>query len=331
MKKEDPNPLVSIIIPCFNVESYLTEAVDSVLCQSYTNWECLLIDDKSSDNTFCLAEQYGHDFPGKIKVLKNPGKGACDARNFGLTLAKGDYIKFLDSDDAMFDDTTLFNQVGFLQENKLDVVFGVEHYFQNEFEPGSLVKKRGAQLDDTNVNSHFFTRFPITSNFLLRSSSNAELRWNGKLKSGQEFHFLFMCLLNKLRFGFQDIPSVKIRIHNSIHRISNKTPEVYVAQTFDLIKQLSDELERYKYSNQEFLSAFNVWKLRWCFSALRVKNFQVFRSIQNLLLKPSALKIGNAEVRFLYRLNFLSPYLAFAFYQIFKKTVKRDVLRGSLQ
>lgn len=331
MKKEDLTPLVSIIVPCFNAEAYLADAINSVLRQTYTNWECLLIDDQSSDNTFGLIEKYERDFPGKIKGFVNPGKGACDARNFGLEQAKGECVKFLDSDDAMFDDDTLFSQVRFLEENKLDIVFGVEHYFQDKFEAGNLVKKRGAALNDTNVNIQFFTRFPITSNFLLRFSNNPKFRWNGQLKSGQEFHFLFMCLLNGLRFGFQDIPSVKIRIHNSVHRISNKTPEVYVTQTFDLIKQLSDELERYKYSNQEFLSAFNVWKLRWCFSALRVKNFQIFRSIQMLLVKPSALKIGNAEVRFLYRLNFLSPYIAFAYYEIFKKTVKRDVLRGSLQ
>ncbi len=90
--------LISVIIPVYNVEKYLKECIDSVLCQTYENYEIILVDDGSTDMSGKICDEYAekHD---RITVIHKENGGLSDARNTGLSLAKGEYIYFLDSDD----------------------------------------------------------------------------------------------------------------------------------------------------------------------------------------------------------------------------------------
>ena len=88
--------LVSVIMPAFNAESYLVEAVESVLAQSYVHWELWIIDDGSTDRTLELARSF--DDP-RVQVHPQPHQGISAARNHGLSLAQGEWIAFLDADD----------------------------------------------------------------------------------------------------------------------------------------------------------------------------------------------------------------------------------------
>ena len=92
-------PLVSILMPTFNREKLLPEAIDSVVSQTYQRWELLVIDDRSTDDTKQLAEKYAKE-DDRIKYLFNEyPKGVAGGRNFGIDNAKGEYISFIDSDD----------------------------------------------------------------------------------------------------------------------------------------------------------------------------------------------------------------------------------------
>ncbi|RYX82911.1 glycosyltransferase family 2 protein, partial [bacterium] len=91
-------PFVSIIIPVYNAALFLAETITSTLKQSYRNFEIILIDDGSSDNSYNIAKQFNDP---KITVVKQANKGASAARNHGISLATGDYIQFLDADDFL--------------------------------------------------------------------------------------------------------------------------------------------------------------------------------------------------------------------------------------
>lgn len=95
--------LISIIIPTYNCSSYLLECLNSVLNQTYTNWECLVIDDGSSDDTEQVVESFvSNDSRFKyFKRSQNYKPGGCGARNYGFDLSSGDYINWFDSDDIM--------------------------------------------------------------------------------------------------------------------------------------------------------------------------------------------------------------------------------------
>jgi len=100
--KEDknPTPLVSIIIPVYNVEKYLKECLDSVLNQSYANLEIICVDDGSTDSSPQILDEYaGKD--ERIQVISKENGGLSSARNTGLSATKGEYIYYLDSDDLI--------------------------------------------------------------------------------------------------------------------------------------------------------------------------------------------------------------------------------------
>ena len=92
------NELISVIMPAYNVEEYIEKSIDSVLQQTYTNWELIIINDGSMDNTKKIVENYLH-IDMRIIYLEQENKGVSVARNKGIDSAKGKYIAFLDADD----------------------------------------------------------------------------------------------------------------------------------------------------------------------------------------------------------------------------------------
>lgn len=95
------HPLVSVIIPAYNAAQFLAETIQSVLAQSYRNWELLIINDGSTDNTTEVAEHYCQYDP-RIQLYSQPNQGVSTARNLGIELAQGALIAFLDADDRWF-------------------------------------------------------------------------------------------------------------------------------------------------------------------------------------------------------------------------------------
>jgi len=96
-------PKISIIVPVYNVENYLNYCVDSLLRQTYTDFEILLIDDGSKDNSGKLCDELKNK-DERISVYHKPNGGLSDARNFGIEHSKGDFYLFIDSDDALHPD-----------------------------------------------------------------------------------------------------------------------------------------------------------------------------------------------------------------------------------
>lgn len=95
--------LITIIVPCYNQAQYLPEALESVLNQSYQNWECIIVNDGSPDNTEDVAQEWCKK-DNRFKYLKKENGGLSSARNAGLNIAKGEFIQFLDSDDLIESD-----------------------------------------------------------------------------------------------------------------------------------------------------------------------------------------------------------------------------------
>ena len=93
-----PDSLISIIIPVYKVEPYLRKCVDSVLAQTYTNIEVILVDDGSPDNCPAICDEYAENDP-RVKVIHKKNGGLSDARNAGMAYMQGAYVGFVDSDD----------------------------------------------------------------------------------------------------------------------------------------------------------------------------------------------------------------------------------------
>jgi len=96
-------PLISVIVPVYNVEAYLKRCVECLLGQTYRNLEIILVDDGSPDNCPALCDAYGKQ-DGRIQVLHQKNAGLSGARNAGIGIAKGSYLAFVDSDDYVAPD-----------------------------------------------------------------------------------------------------------------------------------------------------------------------------------------------------------------------------------
>lgn len=118
--QSNTKPLVSVIVPCYKVESYLPTCIESIINQTYTNWELILVDDGSPDKCGAICEEYaGKD--GRIKVLHKENGGLSSARNAGMKLMTGDYVTFLDSDDFLHRDALSF-LVEYALKKEADIV-----------------------------------------------------------------------------------------------------------------------------------------------------------------------------------------------------------------
>jgi len=127
----DEKALVSVIIPLYNAEAYISECIKSVLAQTCPNIEVIIIDDGSTDNSAALAETFASS---EVKLYRQANKGASTARNYGLREAKGKYIQFLDADDLLSADK-IEAQVGLLEQNPGCIAICDTVYFDDGTDP----------------------------------------------------------------------------------------------------------------------------------------------------------------------------------------------------
>lgn len=93
-------PLISIIVPVYNSERYLSECISSILAQDYRNIELIIVNDGSTDNSLCIAQQIAEN-DSRVKILSKKNSGVSAARNLGISVSQGEYIGFVDSDDTV--------------------------------------------------------------------------------------------------------------------------------------------------------------------------------------------------------------------------------------
>ena len=142
---EDGREMVSVIMPAYNSEKYVSEAIESVCNQSYQNWELLIVNDGSTDHTPQIIDKYSEKDP-RIKVFHRKNEGVSMARNVGLNQSRGNYVTFIDSDDVYHAERLERMVEVFEQYTDCDIVFSRHEEFIGELNrdeticSGSLVK-----------------------------------------------------------------------------------------------------------------------------------------------------------------------------------------------
>ena len=121
---------VSVIVPVYNVEKYLKRCVDSILAQSFADFELILVDDGSTDGSGLICDELAKT-DNRITVQHNPNQGVSAARNNGIEAATGEWITFIDSDDYVLPDYLLSLYQGALESCADLVVTGIKHVFEN--------------------------------------------------------------------------------------------------------------------------------------------------------------------------------------------------------
>ena len=256
--------LVSIIIPTYNRGNLISETLDSILNQTYQNWECIIVDDRSTDNTknviksYCLRDNRFRFY----ERPKNRQKGACACRNYGFELSRGEFLQWLDSDD-LISLNKIEVQVKVLKNKKSnDIVYSKWSYFSDRSNLNSDVKnpsfyknyKDGFSLMQS---MGYFETFIASHCFLInRKIIDKVGLWNEQLSINQDGDFFNRILLicNKVYFSENVIAYYRKNVNTSISSYSSKEKVEKLIFSWKLIESRMN----IKYSNKNFIYTKNA-------------------------------------------------------------------------
>lgn len=187
------NPLVSIIIPTYNRAHLISETLDSVLAQTYTNWECIVVDDGSTDHTKEVVQAYVKK-DGRFRFYHRPPEhqpGGNGARNYGFKMCNGEYVNWFDDDDLMHESFLNLKMDGFFSNLHLDIVIcDCKAFIKSENK--ILFKNSYNLLRESNLIEDYICRkINIqTASILWRKSEIFNLIYDEELTQSQDYDFI---------------------------------------------------------------------------------------------------------------------------------------------
>jgi len=230
---------VSIIIPCYNAEKYIGQCIESVLNQTYTNYECIVVDDGSVDNSETIINSYiKSDY--RIKYLYKKNEGVSSARNYGIKEAKGEWIQLLDSDDILLPDK-IEKQIEYCNNynNLQNYIMAYSDYIVRKIdEKENLLDERMVHVNNLNKESillslikrKFGVMAPISVNSILLSVNIFDKYvFNDKFKNYGDVDFFYRILHDKLICCYVPIISMVVQnINSSLSRNMYKSRKGYL-------------------------------------------------------------------------------------------------------
>tara|TARA_R100000306_G_C4374137_1_gene141227 strand:+ start:19 stop:999 length:981 start_codon:yes stop_codon:yes gene_type:complete len=251
--------LVSLIIPTYNRASFLPETLESIESQTYSNWECIVVDDGSTDHTEEMIQQYVQR-DNRFRYYKRPSylsKGANACRNFGFKMARGNFVKWFDSDDIMLKDA-LEQQIIHLNKNP-DIDFSIAYasYFKDHSTPQRLAKPGVLHAKDSLYHFIKGNLFFSIGGPLWRTSylKRKKILFDESIHRLQDTEFHFRHLLAGARFQFLDASLFSYRTAND-DRITQNSSDQNLLSIFKYWNSILKYLKIMKISKKKELQAF---------------------------------------------------------------------------
>lgn len=266
-------PLVSIIIPSFNRAHLVGETLTSVINQTYKNWECIIIDDNSTDETIKVINSF-QEKDNRFKLIIKPKaykKGASISKNIGLKIAAGDYIQFLDSDDILKENKIEQQMNLLLQESKRAIAICKWGHF-NTLDEGISIYEGKADYRSFDNSKEYFDLiglhggfFPCHNFLISKELINFAGYWNESLTVNDDGEFFFRILLNTEKILFSDKTYVLYRnnSHDNLSVLNSESKATSLLNSWKIIEVLF--ITKYSerdslYINKKKSSVYNEFK-----------------------------------------------------------------------
>jgi len=271
----DQQPLLSVIVPCYNVEKYLDKCISSIVSQTYINLEILLIDDGSTDNSGMICDAW-QERDKRIQVIHKQNEGSSYARKTGVEHVTADYITFVDADDWIDEDMYL-NMMTALISTHSDIA---QCGFCYAFEDGSIKRR---SFENRNGSFEIFDRMKSVS-LILEDKEWGSYMWNKIFKKHLFEHIEFP----KGRALFEDLAIVHILFHHASQTVYLRDDYYFYLQRIGSIsrsKHIYDN--KMKNLNDAYISVYE----RYCFieqhpeyhsNIIFAKNCAIFYGMQVL-------------------------------------------------
>lgn len=310
--------LVSIIIPIFNAEEFTSQMVDSIIAQTYTNWELIIVDDGSTDNSINIINTFVSK-DKRIKLIVRPDnieKGAPSCRNIGINNSNGKYIIFFDADDYIAP-YCLEQRVTFLEKhNECDfAIFPMLAFKDNLYDYKNAIW--GYKMEDK-VLSHFIAGaipFVVATNIYRKESIiRKQLYWDTNLKSLQDSGYNIMSINKGCKYIFSNLrPDYFYRIRGNANSITKKLNSDlhFHSRMYFYNKLLSLFLEKKEFTSELYILT-NIHFKYLCFDENK-------KHLDKYLSTP-----------FLKERGFLSLRLRFIYHIIKKIKIRSEKVRNRL-
>lgn len=267
-------PFVSVILPVYNGERFLSRTLDSIFAQTEKNWEIIAINDGSTDNSLTILEKYSKKIPGRFQILSVTNGGVSKARNIGVSAARGNYIAFLDQDDV-WAPQKLQRQLEMFSINKnLRVSFSNVNVIDIN---GSIIRENAFRFDEKNRGNVFdhllFDNFIPISSVMLEKNLFMEIGgFDPQFSLAEDYDFLLK-VAQRVPVDFIDEPLLLYREHgesSTFQKIDNIT-----AESFRIIR--SWKVKKPHLFRRHFLK-YQLFRLKFVVLKFKVRIKQLFNS-----------------------------------------------------
>ncbi|NLK12469.1 MAG: glycosyltransferase [Candidatus Phytoplasma sp.] len=270
--------MISIIVPVYNVQKYLEQCIESVICQPANKFELILINDGSTDNSGAICDRYSKK-DNRIKVIHKENGGVSTARNEGLKVANGEYVWFLDSDDYMVD-SAIVCVLGFIKKLHYPDLITCAHY--NNFSDGKIeLSSLPFNTSIENINSHEYYKNLYLSNGAYWAPwkniyKNSVIQTNNLMFlegviCSEDCDFFMRYIKQSNTFAFLNSPTINYRIDRdgsvtnvmSVHAIKDRL-NIYRKYYEDFINNGDDISSKMGvfFANKFANAVYDLWRLK---------------------------------------------------------------------
>ncbi|ASU36803.1 glycosyltransferase family 2 protein [Mucilaginibacter xinganensis] len=237
------NGLISVIMPAFNAGKYIEETIGSVVAQTYKNWELIVVDDGSTDNTAEIVKLYTNE-DSRIQYIFQENGRQGKARNTGIKNSKGPYIAFLDADDIWMPDKLTIQIKELSSANNIDLLFSQGYFINNdEVKDYNVLVKDWWDINDLECFLNY-NQIPILSVLMKRAPLIAEHCFIEELsvQNMEDYHLWLKLLISNCKF--RSIPDrlFYYRIHPEQSTVKNADMDMQIFYTYQDIYYRYPEL-----------------------------------------------------------------------------------------
>lgn len=313
---------LSIIVPVYNVENYLSECIDSILNQTYNNLEILLIDDGSTDSSLSICERYAC-IDKRVRLFRKENGGVSSARNLGLKMATGDYIGFVDSDDWI-EPNMYKTMLNYIKRQKAEMCVLTKYI--REGDNVSISNIRSSSLDRKeamlSILSYNFPTSLWTSLYNKKSIYNQYL--NEDIHHLEDFEFQF-----KLLSSIKKVAVCNEALYNYRSRLGSANSSGFnqkVTSCFKVLPPIKEYIQNNNIIDNKYISATNT-RLTLTVGAFLAKSNAKNNKIERQLNKNArSIWFDTLRTKVPYKKKILIVLLAISYkaYAVPYKIIKKD-------
>ena len=335
------NGKVSIIIPAYNSEKYIKKCLDSILEQTYKNYEIIIVNDGSTDNTSKIIDEYKNEYEF-IKVINISNHGQGYARNIALSQASGDYILFLDSDDFI-EDVTLEVTTKKIEEEKSDLVFFDWKYYYESDKTYKYVNTEIFFGKKFLVGEEILDLFKIKHYFTVNKLYSKEFLLSNNIKYGEGYiyednPFWVKVVISAKKVSIIQSPLYNVRVNESSTTRSNTNTDKhykgFIKAIEEIIKLTRTKPEYdYYYLYNYLIKKFNLYYKKRVANKYKKEFLYDLVDIMSQAVEIKDTNVNNKLIKYGFKYNIFKEKRKFLFYILYKlflieSTIKKIIKKS---